>query len=62
MSLWASMLVHGGHNENYSYRLVTNKYSALSSSVLLSWLDCSVLLTCGNNQLPHTAQKRLGYL
>lgn len=44
MSLWASVLVSGGHDEKDFYRLVTKKYSALSRSVLLilSWLFISL--------------------
>lgn len=44
MSLWASVLVSGGHNEKDFYKLVTNKYSALSGSVslILSWLVISL--------------------
>jgi len=44
MSLWASVLVSGGHDEKDFYRLVTNKYSGLSRSVslILSWLLISL--------------------
>lgn len=44
MSLWASVLVSGGHNEKDFYGLVTNTNSALYRSVLqiLSWLLTSL--------------------
>lgn len=44
MSLWASVLVSGGHDEKDFYELVTNTNSALSRSVLLilTWLLTSL--------------------
>lgn len=50
MSLWASVLVFGGHKKKDFYRLVTNKYIALSRSVLLilSWLLISLEIIVGD--------------